>query len=249
MDEKLTREQELGALLKTLRERSNLTLRYVAEKCNISAAHLSNIEHGRTSDGRVIKASAELLRGLSYVYEFPYDILLNKAGLDTGYRVIDMMNETPYISVLRRDSQTIRDATAKYSAESNIGNRLKELMNSKGLTPGDLSEMVQLFEINDDEYTYLKFEKDYIEKVLENLIEPSVKFIKACSQFFHVSCDFIISGKEFIKPNENFIKPSTIAKQSLDMMNTLNKISQKLNEIAKDDPLLSSLMNEGDEVK
>lgn len=70
-----SKQSELGAFIRTQRERANLSLRRLADKAGISNPYLSQIERG------IRKPSAEILKSLSRALEISANSLYSKAGL------------------------------------------------------------------------------------------------------------------------------------------------------------------------
>jgi|SRR4030042_637683 HTH-type transcriptional regulator, competence development regulator len=66
---------DFGEYLKTLRDRSKLSLRDVAARTGMSYSYLTQIEHGRRN-----APGAELLKKLAPVYNVPVSDLLKAAG-------------------------------------------------------------------------------------------------------------------------------------------------------------------------
>lgn len=69
------KQSDLGAFIRTQRERANLSLRLLADKAGISNPYLSQIERG------IRKPSAEILKSLSRALEISANSLYSKAGL------------------------------------------------------------------------------------------------------------------------------------------------------------------------
>ena len=70
-----TRVVDLGAFIRTQRERANLSLRRLADRAGISNPYLSQIERG------IRRPSAEILKRLSRALSISAETLYSRAGL------------------------------------------------------------------------------------------------------------------------------------------------------------------------
>ena len=72
------RQSEVGAFIRSQRERANLSLRRLADRAGISNPYLSQIERG------VRKPSAEILKRISRALSISAETLYTRAGLIEG---------------------------------------------------------------------------------------------------------------------------------------------------------------------
>ncbi len=87
---------ELGSIIKTARERHEITLREAEEQCGVSNSYLSQIENGK-----IKKPSPDILNKLSLFYQIPYEMLLEKAGYPRSSYGTDTANSSGEIALNR----------------------------------------------------------------------------------------------------------------------------------------------------
>ena len=99
------RHSEVGAFIRSQRERANLSLRRLADRAGISNPYLSQIERG------VRKPSAEILKRISRALSISAETLYTRAGLIEGgaapLPVIDAIEADPALSP--RQKQVLLD--------------------------------------------------------------------------------------------------------------------------------------------
>lgn len=226
MSLELTKEQEFGMFIKELRESKGLSMRDVSDMCGFSPSHLSNIERGQSATGRKVKASPEVIKELSYVYKFPYPVLMEKAGYSEGYY--------SYTAIFHEHKNEDINTENVLEPET-VGKRISRLMNNKGLTISDLAHLVKIYDPRETSFGFYEFKKETIEKIIKDEIEPPSKFIIASSHFFNVSCDWLLTGREFNRlPSDMETKRIAEIKQ----YNEVLELAKKLLELK---PLIDSL--------
>lgn len=100
---------ELGLFIKAAREQRKITIREAEKLSGISNAYLSQIENGK-----VQKASHNILLKLSQLYQMPYEVLLIKAGYpvpDYGAAAGDTADERAVLLIVdddKNDRELIR---------------------------------------------------------------------------------------------------------------------------------------------
>ncbi|MCM3271144.1 helix-turn-helix domain-containing protein [Paenibacillus elgii] len=89
----------IGEFLKSLRVKSNLTLREASLKSGLSHTYILYLEQGkRPGSNNAITPSPETLKKLSIAYDYPYEELMIKAG-HIGQLVFDEAGNTRYQTV------------------------------------------------------------------------------------------------------------------------------------------------------
>jgi transcriptional regulator with XRE-family HTH domain len=226
MSSALTKEQEFGWFIKELRESRGLTMRDVSNACDFSPAHLSNLERGQNASGRKVKASPEVIKELSYVYQFPYPVLMEKAGYAEGYY--------SYTGIFINNNEDLAKKEDLRKHET-VGDRINKLMINKGFTISDLAHLIKIYEPRGGSFGIYEFNEETIEKVIKDEIEPPSKFIVASSHFFNVSCDWLLTGKEFtLLPNDMEEKRLADTRKYNDVL----ELAKKLYELK---PLIEAL--------
>jgi transcriptional regulator with XRE-family HTH domain len=229
-------EEGFGTFLKGLREQKGLSLRDVADLCNFSAAYLSTLERGTTKTGRIVKASPDVLRELSLTYDYPFAVLMQKAGFGDIYT-----QGTSFAAPM-----IAKEVTDRYNFSTlteSVGDRIIYLLDDKGLTIQDLVNNLRLTIHSEEDIAFIDFEYEYIQRVIDGHIKPDIELILALSNFFNVSCDWLIKGREFVN-NDQLIAPSVIGKKAIEFMNIMNQAAQQIKELSKDDPVMEKIIKE-----
>ena len=120
-------DQNFGEFLQTKREQQKITLRQLAEKLDLSAPFLSDVEKGRRNSLDMDKLS--LLKQILNLSEDEYETMLNLAGKQRKTVAPDLpeyIMERDYVSAALR---TARDLDA---GESEWQRSVEELKNLKG---------------------------------------------------------------------------------------------------------------------
>lgn len=170
----ITNEQKFGEYIKELREEKGYSLRDVADLCSFSAAHLSNLERGKNTSGRTVKATPQVIMELSKVYGCSYSVLMEKAGYGEVNYIYNSQAAKFLFSENEEDLPTVEL----------IGERIQRLMLDRGLTVKDLSAHISYFEYRSNEFSVIKYDEDFINNVLNNISDPPGKFIVAAADFF-----------------------------------------------------------------
>lgn len=203
------------------------------------------------------KVSPEQLKKLADAYAYPYNLLMIKAGygesseinadfqdqvkhmvsagcdsvpeqIDHDYNYVVHINyfeDDNYYSSL--EHELIREEILGWDNPKTAGDRIKELRLQKRLTIKELSEQLVAKTIKKNFMSIEKFTEEKIASIEENKYDPSISFLVAVSDFFNVSIDFIIKGKDYdLIETDNL--SSEEAKIALD--NTREQIIQELQE-------------------
>lgn len=208
---------QFGHFIKELRNNKKWTLRDAAKESGLSASYISMLERGQHSTtGKEIKVTPEAISKLATAYEFPFNVLMIRAGYgevdqDLSYGVTDegefnfiiheeMENYDVYLESLQNIDHIPLSNPPYIFEENTIGTRIKELRENKKISRKELSDHLTRF-IFDKSSFYSTFfrniSENNIEEIEENEVLPDSDFIIAASDFFKVSCDWLLRGKEY----------------------------------------------------
>ncbi|WP_157793915.1 helix-turn-helix domain-containing protein [Paenibacillus donghaensis] len=249
---------QFGYLIKELRNKRKWSLRQAGSKSGLSAAYISMLERGQHStSGKEIKVTPETISKLAAAYEYPYNILMIRAG----YRETDEKKDFFYKETTPKEI-TIHESEANYDAyleslqniinppvnnppfsffEETIGERIRKLRDEKKISAKDLSSELTQTSNKDGFFTFRFFEEEEILRIEDDELKPDSDFIIAISEYYKVSCDWILRGKEFEHDktkltNENKLLnekqdiANNIIKQLHELKHTVNRMSIDLNE-------------------
>ncbi|MEK4008370.1 helix-turn-helix domain-containing protein [Paenibacillus sp. FSL H3-0333] len=236
-------DNQVGELLKELRESKGWTMRQASEKTGVSAAYISMLEKGvHSSTGKPIMITPEILLKFSAAYDYPYHILSMKAGAanyKNGLTTTDDHMEIDHL-IPKRVAEEIN----KYDPNGNqlinllnlsasenketLGDRIYQLRLAKDYTKTDLSNLIKPF-YNTDTLERESFTIEQIESYENDKVEPPLRFIVALSDLFNVSCDWILKGKDFV------IKSDT-QNEKEQMLDVISKLKNIVEENYKSDP-------------
>jgi transcriptional regulator with XRE-family HTH domain len=216
----------LGNLLRELRIKKDWSVRKAGEVTGISYPTISNFENGVHSTSKnPIKPSPEQLKKLAAAYDYPYNLLMIKAGYGEFVE-----NEEPELNVnelmkaLRESINTVKPIsttelytdeyfdslekvsikepikewkTISKSANETIGKRIKQIRDIMGVSINRLSdEMTGIFKVEDYEI-HKKYPPHYIQSVEDNIEEPTSSFLIGFSDYFDVSIEWLLTGKGY----------------------------------------------------
>ncbi|WP_440118378.1 helix-turn-helix domain-containing protein [Paenibacillus sp. QZ-Y1] len=203
---------KLGDLLKNSRLQREWSLRTAGEESGVSHTHIGKLEKGV-----VPKPAPEQLKKLANAYDLSYNMLMLMAGykeevqvpeqfIDDMYSVIndveeydnfvgdDYYNSLEKISIDEPNQEILMFSEER---QETIGDRIKQLREVDDYSISDLSDRMTGKQLNHDFTVFTKYSPKYIEEVETGKEDASISFLVAVSDFFKVSIDWIITGKDY----------------------------------------------------
>jgi transcriptional regulator with XRE-family HTH domain len=240
-----TINHRLGDILKELRTKKQWTLRQASEKVGYSAAYISILERGSlSSNGKAIKVTPEALEKFSKVYDYPYNLLMIAAGYGEYAAVMDEVAVTSEQSFVKEETAPYYNSDEYLTSLQNslilttnydtimpetIADRLIKLRTQKGLTQQDFADQLSLFTPKKEGFFVFRFfNVDDISDIEKSEIKPDSDFIIAASNFYGVSCDWLLTGKEY---KAMVIDESSIVQKQKEFINLLDSTEERIREI------------------
>lgn len=229
---------QLGMLLKELRTKKGWSLRKAGDESGVSYSYISMLEKGiHSSTGKHSKVSPEQLKKLANAYEYPYNMLMIKAGYtesdlkdnqenelcnptsdETPYSInysatnvytnyMDHFTDDAYLESL--EQIILKEKVSEWKVASNIrtetiGDRLKALREKKGLTINELSAQLIGKKNMTGFISYQKYPPYFISQLEKDEIEATASFLLACSEFYSVSSDYLLTGYNKEKASQEY---------------------------------------------
>ncbi|WP_063565451.1 helix-turn-helix transcriptional regulator [Paenibacillus sp. O199] len=215
---------ELGELLRELRLAKSWSVRKAGEESGISYPSISNFENGiHSSSKNPIKPSPEQLKKLAAAYNYPYNLLMIKAGYGefvenkhSELNVTELMNALqasidatePYTATDTNSDEyfdSLKDftlhepikewETVSKTINETIGERITLVRVLYGVSINRLSNEMTGIIKHKNYLTHRKFPPLYIQSIEDGHEDPEASFMIGFSEYFDISLEWLMTGK------------------------------------------------------